>query len=392
MAGLIGEVSGLASAGLLRFLTGTSAVSAAGEVEQFRNNLVYDYGEILSGVNSKGELFDIRINGIDDFEFGRNLSIRTNRIQGILDAGDALALDAAAVSDRLEMMDVARVGYGLLLAAKGEITEEELNTNPAYSGLTVLSREDAFDRLNIDLSSKFRVNGVQFEYVGEEIKIKTQPGRGNAPVKRDLELDRLRSRLSDKIEATGGFGDKQEVDMTEATLNDLIFVRDVLEQNYTFVTYDFDKSLFIGSNNFSDIMPILADVPDGFFFGANLAYQIEQKLGDDVSAVAKNELFPVTINYFSSLLLGAVTGLPSQLTSEYEAHARTVLTNLYKDDGKRAGEIMDTIAPVFEEVVTNVFDAVSEIDPEADLQGIRKGLGINFKGSTYTVSKFARGY
>ncbi|MCA8939934.1 MAG: hypothetical protein KDB07_09005, partial [Planctomycetes bacterium] len=301
MAGLIGEVSGLASAGLLRFLTGTSAVSAAGEVEQFRNNLVYDYGEILSGVNSKGELFDIRINGIDDFEFGRNLSIRTNRIQGILDAGDALALDAAAVSDRLEMMDVARVGYGLLLAAKGEITEEELNTNPAYSGLTVLSREDAFDRLNIDLSSKFRVNGVQFEYVGEEIKIKTQPGRGNAPVKRDLELDRLRSRLSDKIEATGGFGDKQEVDMTEATLNDLIFVRDVLEQNYTFVTYDFDKSLFIGSNNFSDIMPILADVPDGFFFGANLAYQIEQKLGDDVSAVAKNELFPVTINYFSSL-------------------------------------------------------------------------------------------
>ena len=391
VAGLIGSVNSYSSSGLVGFLTGSAAATANGTVEQFRNNLTFDYGEIINGALSDGTIFDIRVNGPKDFEFGPNLSFKSNVRPGLVDTGSVLSLEASQVRKRLEQNDLARIAYGLLLASKGEIDENQLNNNPAYSARFAVDVKDAFDRLNIDVDRPFRVNGVDFEYADNHIRINSRPGHAAlGKIKRDPEIEELRRRLDKKNDALS-VGDKLEIPAEDALVSDLIAYRDYLERNYTYVAYNFDKNTFVGSNNFSDTILPLASIPDGFFFGANIAYQFEDVLRKNVPQVALNELFPSVTTYFGSLAVGAITGLPAQLKEEFETHAGQVLFNFYGDE-KKVNKILDQVMPKFNSMVENVLVAVSEVPRGAELAELRKGLGIAFAGGTYSVSKFNRVY
>ena len=204
-------------------------------------------------------------------------------------------------------------------------------------------------------------------------------------------LDRL-NRLADiKSPRDIGLIDADEIPAEDALVSDLIAYRDYLERNYTYVAYNFDKNTFVGSNNFSDTILPLASIPDGFFFGANIAYQFEDVLRKNVPQVALNELFPSVTTYFGSLAVGAITGLPAQLKEEFETHAGQVLFNFYGDE-KKVNKILDQVMPKFNSMVENVLVAVSEVPRGAELAELRKGLGIAFAGGTYSVSKFNRVY
>lgn len=386
MAGLIGNVGGAFSGGLMTFLQGSSAATSSGHVEQFRNALAYDYGDILNGASSKGTIFDIRVNSKADYEFGPNLSFKT-RVAGIIDSGDALVMEAAAVRERLEQNDVSRQAFALLLASKGEITQDQLNDVSAYGGLFVLDRETALDRMNIDVARPFRVNGVQFELFGEEFRITSRPGEAQTNTRKDAELTRLRRALAQKQEALPGGGDLQKVDVAGFSINQLIAVREDLESRFQYVAYDFAAEEFVGSNSFNDIVGPLSQVPDSFFFGANMAYQLEHEVGSALTQAEKNEIFPATLNYFASLVLGALTGLPGQLKSEHEAHSVKALTGLLGDEAK-ALDVYEKLRPTFENMVQNMLDAVSVIEPGADVTELRKGLGITFSGGSYSVQKY----
>jgi hypothetical protein len=397
VAGLIGNISDFASVGLGSFLTGQTASAANGRVEQFRNNLKFGYGDIISGVSSDGTVFNIRINSNTDYEFSKNLSFKTKTPDGVLDTGDGLAMDFTAVRRRLEQNDLARTAYGLLLASKGEIDETQLNENPAYSGLYALDRKDALDRLNIDTERSFRINGVEFDVNGDKIRITSRPGQATSlrSVK-DPEIEALRKKLAKQQEALGANVQTEKVPAKDATINELIGIRESLEQKYTYVAYSFKDEQFIGTNKLVDALDTLAEVPDGLYFGANIAFQIEEQVGNDIPQAAKNELFPVTMNYFSSLVLGAMTGLPTQLREEYYGHAANVLTNVFggdkaKDQNKVADRVLDVLNKIsgpYENAVNRVLDAVSQIEKGAKLDEVRKGLGVRQTTSTYSVPKY----
>ncbi len=390
MAGLIGGVSNLSGSGLVGFLSGNTAATSTGVVEQFRNNLRYDFGDIISGASADGTVFDIRVNGPEDYEFSNNLSFASSAAAGVVDGGDVLSIDASIVVDRLEKHDVSRLAYGLLLAAKGEIDENELNENPAYSSLFVLDLKDALDRLNVDSERPFRVNGVEFEIFDDEIRINSRPGEAaSKKVRRDPEIAKLQKSLEQKQATLGGSGEKIEVPVEGATVNELVGVREILEFNFDYVAYDFDGSNFVGSNDFSDILPLLSQVPDSVFFGANMAYQLEDALGNTVSQTVKNEVFPVAMNYFANLLLGAVTSLPTQIRDEFESHALNALTRLYGGDQGRAQEQIDAIRPVFDSLTQNLIDTIFQVPVGADLQELRSGIGASLSGGIYSVTKFS---
>jgi len=392
MAGLIGTVTNFSETGLGAFLLGQTAATASGRVEQFRSTLRYDYGDIISGATSDGLLFDIRVNSKDSYEFGDNLTFPKRFPNGVFDSGDSMVLEASVVRRRLEQNDLARLAHGLLLASKGEITQRELNDNPAYSKLFATTRDEALDRLNIDVKRTFRINGTEFKIVGEEITIVGRTGEGASVVpgaKPDAELAALRKQVLKKQEALGVSGDMVKVPAGDATVSELIGLREDLERDYSFVTYSFKDSQFVASNNFADVLDVLGEVPDAFFFGANVAWQLEDALGDDLSVEAKNEIFPLTANYFSGLVLGALTGLPSQIRDEYYTHVERTLESVYGDKDKRVTEALDRIRGPFENAVERVFDTVAGIESGADLKTLRKGLGISLNGSAYTVRKYA---
>lgn len=390
MAGLIGTITNFSETGLGSFLLGDTAATKGGRVEQFRSNLRFDYGDIISGATSDGLIFDIRVNDAESVEFGDNLTFRKRFPNGVFDAGDSLVTEATVVRRRLEQNDLARLAQGLLLASKGEISQKELNTDPRYSRFSALDRDEALDRLNIDVKRTFRINGSEFKIVGDQITVIGRTGEGaRAAAKPDSELAALRKQVAKKQSDMGVNGDSLTVPAKDASIGELIGIREDLERDYTFVAYSFKDSQFVASNSFKDVIGAVAEVPDAFFFGANVAWQLEDALGDTVPSDAKNDLFPVTLNYFSGLVLGALTGLPTQVRDEYYSHAEKVLGQRFGEKDRRVEQTLDRIRGPFEAAVQRVFETVAGIDPGAKLADLRKGLGITLNGSTYTVSKYA---
>jgi len=391
VAGLIGSVDNLTGSGLTGFLIGESAATVGGTVEQFRNNLRYDYGEILAGANADGTLFNIRVQDADNYEFGPNLSSRSSRVPGVIDTGSGLALQVSNVRTRLEQNDIARMAYGLLLASKGEISQTELNSNPAHAQMFALEKKDALDRLNIDSQRRFRVNGATFELIDDEIRVVALAGKGAVAVDRqDPEIAKLRRQLASKTEALNGGTDLQEVDSTDASLSELIRIREGLESSYQYVGYSFAESKFIGSNNFRDLLDPLAEIADGFFYGANIAYQIENALGDDVSQTIKNELFPITLNYFASLVIGGATSLPTQIQAEFDFHAANAIYAFTENEAETFA-ILDQIFPFVDEAAFNTVNNISQVPRGAGLEELRAGLFADFSGGNYIVESVLAG-
>ncbi|NUQ36049.1 MAG: hypothetical protein HUU29_14040 [Planctomycetaceae bacterium] len=395
MAGLVTNNS--SATGLDAFILGTSAAAKVGAqigVTQLRNNLVYDYGDMLSGAANDGTIYNIRINERGDYEFGDNLSHGKQKglPNNVIDAGDVLSMPTTIPLRYLEQRDVAHLAHALLLFSKGEITEEQINTDPAFKNFYVLDVVDAADRMNLEIGSRtFTINGVKMEYSNDRFRILSRPGQGAVSGRsRDPELEAIRRKISNKEETLlGGKEDVETVDAAEMSIGELIGVREDLEEKYQFVAYNFADSQFVGSDSFDGIVNALATIPDGFFFGANMAFQLQDKFGDDISNGAKNELFAVTLNYFANLAVGAMTGLPSQLRSEFEKHATDILTGTIGDEDQ-AKSIIDTIRPDFEETVQNVMDAVANIAQGAEVEELREGLGIRSsrESLTYTVRKY----
>lgn len=393
MAGLITSIDGLGSSGLVTFLTGGGIATSTGRVEQFRNNLRYNYGDIINGVTEDGKIFDIRVSSLGDFEFGNNLSFNRKAPDGVVDAGDSLSIDSTAVRRRLEQSDISRVAYGLLLASKGEITEEELNTNPAYTALTVIERKDAFDRLNIDSDKIFSVNGAEFELSGDEIRIRSLPGQARSSRNNDdLEIARARKKLEAKAESLGFGRDTERVPMKGASISALLSERERLESQYTYVGFSFQSEEWVASNTFKDVFETIIEVPDAFLMGANLAYQIEMSMGDDFNVAEKNAIFPAAVTYFSSLILGAITGLPTQLAEEFEFHAGTNLYQLYDYNEPKTFAALDTMRPKYEDILANLFNTISEVPLGANLEELRGGLEGSLSGSVYSLRKYTSAF
>ena len=305
----------------------------------------------------------------------------------MVDAGDSFSIDTSLPTRYLENDDVARLAHSLLLLSKDMISEEEFNSTSVYSGMNRLEMTDALDRLNIDAKRSFSINGVEMAVDNDIVRVISSTGIGaTAPIKRDAELESIRRKLELKSSGLPGQTDITEVDASDLTISELLTIRDNLEKENNFVAYDFERNMFVAGDNFSAIFDAVASIPDGFFFGANVAFQVQDTLGDTVSEGAKRLMFATTLNYFSNVAVGAMTGLPSQLRSEYEDHTYNLLTQLVGQE--EATKVMDELSPVFQSAVQNVFQAIGSVSVGAGLEELREGLGISFSGSTYTVNKF----
>jgi len=390
MAGLIGNIGSFNSSGLENFLMGRTATAVSGSVEQFRSNIRFNYGDILTGAASDGTLFDIKVTGRGDYQYGTNLSANRRFPIGVFDTGDGLTMDPAAVRKRFEQGDIAKVAHTLLLASKGEIGNRELQDNPSLTSMSVLKLEEALDRLNIDTTRAFRINGTEMQFRAGKLSVTSRPGQSalSTGAKVDPEIDALRRGLEAKQRKAGGLDEVARVSVKDASISRMIPIREDLEQQYRFVAYSFEKSEFVASNSFSDVFETLAEVPDAFFFGASLAWQLEDTLARDLPPMAREQLFPITLNYFSALTLGAMTGLPTQLRDEYMQHAENAINEVYGEGSTDASRIMDALRPRFEETSAKVFDTLANLSSDSDLRALRKGLGIQASGATYTIRKY----
>ncbi len=390
MAGLIGNIGSFNSTGLENFLMGRTASAVSGTVEQFRSNIRFNYGDIITGALSDGTLFDIKVNGNGDYKYGTNLAADRRFPIGVFDTGDGLTMDPAALRKRFEQSDIAKVAHTLLIASKGEISNNELQNNPSLTSMTVLKLEDALDRLNIDTTRAFRINDTEFQFRAGKLAVTSRPGQSAASAanKVDPEIDARRRALEAAQRKAGGLDEVARVSVADASISSMIPVREELESQYRFVAYSFEKSEFVASNNFSDVFETLAEVPDAFFFGASLAWQMEDALAEDLPPMAREQLFPITLNYFAALTLGAMTGLPTQLRDEYLTHAENAIGEIYGQGSREGQRILDALEPRFAETSAQVFDTLANLSPDSDLRELRKGLGIQASGATYTIRKY----
>lgn len=377
MAGIGGIGSAFNSTTLTQFVSGKSSNIG---VSQAKNDLQFDFGDILHGAAIDGTIFDVRIDSRAQFGFSSNLSFPSSELQGITLGSHEVTIDVGKFSENFEQLDVARRAYGLLLASKGLITEEELNSVPVFHNRAALKLNDSLQRLNIDTNKPFTINGQKFQAEGGRIEMingQSAANADNAEIKDRIATANARLGTND--------GQSKRVDGSGASVSEMAIVRDELHDDFRFVFYDFDSDELVGTNNYSEFAVGSANIPDAYFFGQSVGWQLG--LASDVPQNVRNEVIMQFGQFFSSLVVQALTNVPVQTENQLFEGFESSL----KEYGFSTKDIESMVSDVrlnFDSTIERVFDAMDRIPDGADLSGLREGLGISFSGGIYTVERF----
>ena len=371
----IGGIDSFNSSALVQFISGATAAPG---VRQALNDLSYGFGDILRGAASDGSIFDIRVIDASRFEFSGNLSIPSAELAGVQLGGSEVSIDVARFSANSEQLDVARRAYGLLLAANGLISETELNESPVYAGRSALKLKDSIERLNIDADKSFRINGVRFRLEGERILIVTRNANRD-----DSEISARRADIDRRLE---GLGDSEErIDASGMSVRKIAAIRDDLQEKFLFTFYDFGSDEMVGTDHFAEFALGSASIPDAYFFGQSLGYQLAY--ATDMPLNARHDVIQQAGAFFTAIVVQTVTNVPMITQAQlFDGLARTFAD--YGFSTAEATSMLDSLELAVESALDEVFDAMDEVPDGADLESLREGLGIRFKGGIYTLGRY----
>ncbi|MCF6228489.1 MAG: hypothetical protein L3J82_07520 [Planctomycetes bacterium] len=377
MAGIGGIGLAFNSTTLTQFVSGQSANIG---VSQAKNDIQFDFGDILNGAAIDGGIFDVRVDNRAQFGFSSNLSFPSSEFQGITISAREVTIDVKKFSENFEQLDVGRRAYGLLLASKGLITEDELNSLPVVHNRAALRLEDSLQRLNIDTSKPFTVNGQKFQFEAGRIEMLSGQSAANA------DNAEIKERLSKAYARLGtDDGQSKRINGEDASVTEMSIARDELHEDFRFVFYDFDSDELVGTNNFADFAVGSANIPDAYFFGQSVGWQLG--MASDMPQNVRNEVVMQFGQFFSSLVVQALTNVPVQTEKQLFEGFETSLKQYGFSTGK-IDELVSDLQLSFDTAIENVFEAMDRIPDGADLGGLRESLGISFQGGIYTVERF----
>lgn len=379
MAGIGGIGSSFSSTSLLQFVNGKTA--SAG-VTQTLNNLKYSYGDILRGAAGDGSIFDVRVSTRSTFEFSSNLSFPSAELTGVQFGSSEVAIDVRRFAGNFEQFDVARRAWALLLASNGAVSEDELNSNPAFVASAAIPLKDSIERLNVEADKPFQINGVKFRLDGERLTVQRGELLGN---RGGSEAASRRADVDARLAGLGGSEGEARINAAELTVGEIAEQRERLHETFNFVYYDFESNELVGTHDFADYALGSAAIPDAYFFGQSVGWQVAY--AGQMPQNVRNEIIMQAGQYFSSLVVEGITNVPAQTRDQLFSNLERTLDN-YGFGTKEAEKLLGELELNFDNALAGVLDALANVPEGADLAGLREGLGIRFAGGIYTVARF----
>ncbi|MCC6465960.1 MAG: hypothetical protein IT463_11530 [Planctomycetes bacterium] len=379
MAGIGGIGSSFSSTSLLQFVNGKTA--AAG-VTQTLNNLKYSYGDILRGAAGDGSIFDVRVSARSAFEFSSNLSFPSAELTGVQFSSAEVAIDVRRFAGNFEQFDVARRAWALLLASEGTISEDELNSNPAFTFNAAIPLKDSIERLNVEADRPFQINGVKFRLDGDRLTVQRGELLGD---RGGSEAAARRASVDARLEGLGGAEGELRVKAGELTVGEIADERERLHESFNFVYYDFANDELVGTHDFADYALGSAAIPDAYFFGQSVGWQLAY--AGQAPQNVRNEIIMQAGQYFSSLVVEGITNVPAQTREQLFSNMERTLEN-YGFSTRESEKLLGELELNFDNALAGVLDSLANVPEGADLAGLREGLGIRFNSGIYTVARF----
>jgi len=278
----------------------------------------------------------------------------------------------------LEAYDIAKTLFGMFLVSTGDLEADRLNTSEEFTAMNVISRRQVVEALGFNADRTFRINGVKFRLDGDRLVRLASGDVGHQSASDAAVASRLKAIRSVMDAPASGAGD-----ITSAFLQEK---REALLRDHRYAYFSFEKTDYVGTNDFREVIANGTVFADSVFFSLSAAYSMLESA--KVPKGFRVELAPLIASHISNDVFSRVLAIPPSDRDTLHRKIGETIKAFSKDAGLRAG-FEGTLRSTLDAGLTRLDEILNGVNFATPPEEVRAKLGASFQNGIYTIPRLA---